>query len=160
MKRRTSSFDLLLAPSRLVTAHPLRSGYDMGIAATAASLEFDLPEFDLGDDELKALDGAITAVQQGHEAYYWRPALTEEEFMALEIGEVPLKTAAERLREKQYRLMKIRQAVAEADIWLPALIRRGLVLTVTTRKEAFAPVPASVAPKYPFAAVVGAQIVE
>jgi hypothetical protein len=160
MKRRTSSFDLLLAPSRLVTAYRLRSGYDMGIAATAASLEFDLPEFDLGDDELKALDGATAAVQQGYDAYYWRPALTAEEFMALEIGEVPLKTAAERLREKQYRLMKIRQAVAEADISLPALIRRGLVLTVTTRKEAFAPVPASVAPKYPFAAVVGVQIVE
>lgn len=158
MKTRTLNVDLLLAPSRLVTAYRLRSGYDMGIAATAASLE--LNEFDLGDDELKALDGAITAVQQGHDAYYWRPPLTEDEFMALEIGEVPVKTPAQRLREKQYRLMKIRQAVAEADIWLPALIRHGLVLTVTTRKEAFAPVPANVAPKYPFAAVVGVQIVE
>jgi hypothetical protein len=160
MKRRISSVDLLLAPSRLVTAYRLRSGYDMGIAATAASLEFDLPELDLGDKESTALDGAITAVEQGHEAYYWRPALTADEFMALEIGEVPLKTAAERMREKQQRLMKIRQAVAEADIWLPALIAHGLVLTVTTRKEAFAPVPASVAPKYPFAAVVGVRIVE
>ena len=160
MKRRTSSFGLLLARSRLVTAYQLRSGYDMGIAATAASLEFDLPEFDLGDGELKALDGAITAVQKGHDAYYWRPALTEEEFMALEIGEVPLKTAAERLRENQYRLIKIRQAVAEADLWLPALIRHGLVLTATTRKEVFAPVPASMAPKNPFAAIVGVQIIE
>jgi hypothetical protein len=160
MKTRTSSFYLLLAPSRLVTAYPLRSGYDMGIATTAASLEFDLPEFDLDDNELKAVERAFTAVERGHAAYYWRPALTKDEFMALEIGEVPVKTAAERIRERLLRLMKIRQAVAEADIWLPALIGHGLVLTVTTRKEAFAPVPASVAPKYPFAAVVGVQIVE
>jgi hypothetical protein len=56
MKTRTSSFYLLLAPSRLVTAYPLLSGYDMGIATTAATLEFDLPEFDLDDNELKAVE--------------------------------------------------------------------------------------------------------
>jgi hypothetical protein len=56
MKTRTSSFYLLLASSRLVTAYPLRSGYDMGIATTAATLEFDLPGFDLDNNELKAVE--------------------------------------------------------------------------------------------------------
>jgi hypothetical protein len=162
MKTKTSGLDerFLLAPSRLVTAYLLRSGYDIGIAVTAASLDFEFPDFALGDDQLGALDRAVTAVEQGHDAFYWRPALTEDEVMALEIGEIPLKTARERLREKQERLKKIQQAVAEADIWLPALIRHGLVLMVTTRRKEFAPVPASMAPKHPFAAVVGVQITE
>jgi hypothetical protein len=126
---------------------------------TAGSLDFDFPDFALSDAELDAVERAFTTVEQGHSAYYWRPVLTKEEFMALEIGEAPLKTARQRLREKQERLKKIRQAVTEGDICLPALIRHGLVMTVTTRKSEFAPVPASVAPKYPFAAVVEVQIV-
>jgi hypothetical protein len=155
MKACTSGIDerLLLAPSRLVTDYPIRNGYEMGIAVTAGSLGSTFP-ISLSDAELDAVERVFTTVEQRHSAYCWHPVLTEEEFIAR------LKTARERLREKQERFKKIRQAVKEGDIWLPALIRHSLVLTVTTRKGEFAPVPASVTPKYPFAAVVEIQVVE
>jgi len=162
MKARTSRIDerFLLAPSRLVNDYPLRNGYDMGIAVTAGSLDFDFPDFALSDAELDALEHALAAVEQGHSAYYWRPILTYEEAMALDRGEAPVKTTRQHLRENQERIKEIRLAVAAGDLWLPLLVRHHMVLTVTTRKEEFAPVPASFAPKYPFSAIVAVRSIE
>ena len=61
------------------------------------------------------MDRAFTAVEQRDHAYLWRPALTEGDFRALETGDMPLRTPAERLREKQERLKKISQAVDPAQ---------------------------------------------
>jgi hypothetical protein len=162
MKTKNSPLNerLLLAPARLVAAFPMLSGYDMGIAATAGSLEFDLPDFVLGDRQLSAVECALRAVEQAHSAYYWRAPLTEDELMALEIGELPMKTAGELLREKQERLKKISKAVVEGDMCLPRLRQYGLVLTATTQRSAFAPVPESMAPRYPFSAIVALQSVK
>ncbi len=150
----------LLAPCRLVTDYWMRSGYDMGIAATAGEMTFDFDptELDLEDEAVEAAVRALEAVEHAQSAFLWRRPRTYDEIMAIEIGELPPpRTVAERASDQLTKRQKIRAAVAVGDIALPALARYGLVLAVTTRKEEFAPVPASVAPQYPYSAVVWAE---
>jgi hypothetical protein len=147
----------LLAPCRSISDYPMRSGYEMGIAATAGAMrfDFDLMELDLEDDAVEAVACALEAIEQARRGFLWRRPLTEDEIIAMDIGEfLPSRTAAERVRDQLTKRQKIRAAVAAGDIALPALARYGLVLTVSTYKEEFAPVPASVAPPYPYSAIV------
>ncbi len=147
----------LLAPSGLVSEFALRCGYDMGVAATAAGeLKIALPDLDLDDDAYKALRAAVAAVESAHEAYFWTRPLSFQDYIAMDLGCDAIPTAAERLDERQTRLHMIREAVAEGDIALPALMKHALVLTVTTQAAELGRVP-SFPPAYPFSAVVSVE---
>lgn len=149
---------LLLAPSRLVTDFPLESGYDLGIVATAAGMDFLFPKFDLDEDEMAALLRALETVKLAYDAYHYRRPMTEEELAADEIGGyVVVRSTAERLQDSQTRRRMIRAAVAAGDATLPVLRHYGLVLTASTYEEEFAPVPASMVPEHPYMALVSVK---
>lgn len=149
--RNQHSLHILLAPSRLVTGLVLRSGYDMGVAATiSGKLTFEYPEFELAKDDLAAAEHALAAVDEVRAAWRWNPGWAY--------------TIADRLRNHQEWLGEIRAAVAEGDRCLPALLRRGFMLAVTTTQEGN--VKETVAPKrftgfpaptYPYSAAVSVQ---
>lgn len=145
----------LLAPARLIERTPLASGYDMGFAATAAFLRFELPAFPMSDSEAELVERALTAIEDARTAYHWRQPLTADEVADLEAGEpLPVRTIAERLREERLRADKIRRAVAAGDEALPALAQHGLAVFVTTRPEILVPLPRTMDRSYPFSAVV------
>ena len=151
----------LLAPARLVSDHALRTGYDMGIAATiSGELDFDPPVFELSDDDADAIERALVAVEHAYDAWRWKTPLTDEEFSDLEALDIfPVRTAADRLREARTRLRKIHEAVAEGDRCLTELRRRGFTLLVTTKKANGGRHLGSPGPQYPFSAIVSADCV-
>lgn len=149
----------LLAPARLVSGHALRTGYDMGIAATVSGgLDLDPPLFELSDDDADAIEHAFVAVENAYDAWRWKTPLTDEEFQDVEVfGVFPVRTAADRLREARTRLRKIREAVAEGDRCLAELRRRGFMLIATTQKANGGRPFGSPGPQYPFSALVSAD---
>jgi hypothetical protein len=73
----------------LVSDFAMRSGYDMGIAATADQIEFTFPPFELGDGEFAAVACALTTVLDAHEAYRWLQPLTDDEWEELVWHDTP-----------------------------------------------------------------------
>jgi len=155
--RKAAAFTLI-APSRLVSGFAIRSGYDMGVAATADKIVFEFPPFDLSDEACAAVQRGVKAVLKAHDAYHWRQPLTDEEISDMEcLGIAPLRTVEDRFREQKTRLKKIRAAVARGDRDLPKLAEHGLVMTVRTVKVDYAPVPKEYMPEFPFHAYVSAD---
>lgn len=160
------SLSTLLAPSHLVTGLILRSGHDIGVAATiSGKLTFEFPALELDDRKLAAIERAATVVVDAYEAYRWRLPVTDDEIRDLVCFDIePVRTLADRFREQKMRLQKLRAAVAKGDRCLPSLLRHGFVLAVTTRQEGN--VKKKVAPKrfsgfpaptYPYSAAVSVQ---
>ncbi|HWF98189.1 MAG TPA: hypothetical protein VN691_03290 [Steroidobacteraceae bacterium] len=137
----------LLAPSRLVVNWPMHSGYDLGVAATAGILGFDLDLPPLTSPGSSAVLRAMEAAENVHRAYYWHEAG----------GPLPRRAVRERFTEMRSRTEKIRKAVSAGDAALLELRRHGLVLLVTTRPETFVPLPPGMVKPHPFSAVVGAS---
>jgi hypothetical protein len=158
MRIRRASVYTLVAPSRLVSGFAIRSGYDMGVAATADQIDFEFPPFLLSDPEFATVERGLIAVLETHEAYHWRQPLTEEEISDMEcLGIAPVRTVEDRFREHRTRLKKIRAAVARGDRDLPKLAEHGLVMTIRTVKVEYAPVPEEYLPEFPFRAYVSAD---
>lgn len=138
----------MIAPSRLVSRFALRSGYDMGVAATATQIEFELPAFELDDGKLDIVERGINTVTEAYEAYHWREPTTPKKRRELQdYNTPPTRVLAHLFREQRMRIEKLRAAVAKGDHELAELAKHGLVLIVTTVK-------AGDAGEYPFRAVV------
>lgn len=150
--RNQHSLHMLLAPSRLVSGVPMRNGYGMGVAATVSGeLTIEFPEFELAEDDLVVAERALAAVVEAYDLWRWKPC-----------GWWPI---PDQFWAHQEWLAKLHAAAAKGDRYLPALIRRGFVLTVTTsrkghvNKKGAAPKRFSgfPAPTYPYAAAVSVQ---
>jgi len=158
LRIRKASVYTLIAPSRLVSGFAIRSGYDMGVAATADKMFFRFPPFDLSDRECAMFKRGLIALLKAYDAYHYHQPLTADEISDMEcLGIAPLRTVEDRFREHQTRLKKIRAAVARGDRDLPKLAEHGLVLTVRTFKVEYAPVPKEYMPEFPFRAYLSAD---
>jgi len=112
----------LMAPARLVHSACLKRGYDIGLAANAGGwLEYEFPNYELGEEAYQAVRNIFQAIGDAREAHWRRID-----------GTLP---ADECFSASQLRLRQIRQAIELADIAIPAASQLGYRVTVTTWEE-------------------------